>query len=68
MLLKVEGDRAFEVDMSVCDRSDAAAVMMSSLSEEDTIVSTLEIGADDYLVKPFGCLTSAPVGLTGGFA
>ncbi|MEL7117221.1 MAG: response regulator transcription factor [Pseudomonadota bacterium] len=38
----------------VVERSDAAAVMMSSLSDEDTIVSMLEIGADDYLVKPFG--------------
>lgn len=36
------------------ERSNAAAVMMSCLSDEDTIVSMLEIGADDYLVKPFG--------------
>jgi len=38
----------------VVERSEACAVMMSSLSDEDSIVSMLEIGADDYLVKPFG--------------
>ena len=38
----------------VVEGRDAAVVMMSSLSDEDTIVSLLEIGADDYLVKPFG--------------
>jgi len=38
----------------VVERTETAAIMMSSLSDEDTIVSMLEIGADDYLVKPFG--------------
>ena len=38
----------------VVESSDAAAIMISSLSDEDTIVSLFELGADDYLVKPFG--------------
>jgi DNA-binding response OmpR family regulator len=37
----------------VVDRSDTGVVMMSSLSDSETIIALLEIGADDYLVKPF---------------
>ncbi|SFU14508.1 two-component system, OmpR family, response regulator [Pseudovibrio denitrificans] len=35
------------------ERSDAAIIMMSSLSDQDTIIALLDIGADDYIVKPF---------------
>ncbi|MDJ0631029.1 MAG: response regulator transcription factor [Rhodobacter sp.] len=35
------------------ERSDAAIIVMSSLSDEDTIIALLDIGADDYLIKPF---------------
>ncbi|MEM8554854.1 MAG: response regulator transcription factor [Pseudomonadota bacterium] len=38
----------------VVEANAASVVMMSSLSDEDTVVSLLEIGADDYLIKPFG--------------
>ncbi|KZK84223.1 Sensory transduction protein regX3 [Pseudovibrio sp. W64] len=37
----------------VRERSDAAIIMMSSLSDQDTIIALLDIGADDYIVKPF---------------
>ncbi|MEM7709742.1 MAG: response regulator transcription factor, partial [Pseudomonadota bacterium] len=37
----------------IAARSDAGVVMMSSLSDSETIIALLEIGADDYLVKPF---------------
>lgn len=37
----------------VVDRSDCGVIMMSSLNDSDTIIALLEIGADDYIVKPF---------------
>lgn len=37
----------------IADGSDTGVVMMSSLSDSETIIALLEIGADDYLVKPF---------------
>ena len=37
----------------VVESSDAGVIMMSSLSDSDTIIALLEIGADDYIVKPF---------------
>ena len=33
--------------------SDAAVIMMSSLSDTETVISLLESGADDYIIKPF---------------
>ncbi|MGH0002973.1 response regulator transcription factor [Pseudovibrio ascidiaceicola] len=39
----------------VRERSDAAIFMMSSPSDQDTIIALLDIGADDYIVKPFTC-------------
>lgn len=37
----------------ISERSDASIIMMSSLSDQDTIIALLDIGADDYIVKPF---------------
>lgn len=37
----------------LAERSTAGIIMMSSLSDTDTITALLEIGADDYIVKPF---------------
>ncbi len=37
----------------ISERTDAAIIMMSSLSDQDTIIALLDIGADDYIVKPF---------------
>jgi DNA-binding response OmpR family regulator len=38
----------------LAEHSDCGVIMMSSLSDDDTIVTLLDMGADDYLVKPFG--------------
>lgn len=38
----------------LAEGSTCGVIMMSSLSDEDTIITLLEMGADDYLVKPFG--------------
>ncbi len=35
-------------------RSSVPVIMLSALGEENDIVQGLELGADDYLVKPFG--------------
>jgi DNA-binding response OmpR family regulator len=44
--------------MSVCsllrERSDAVIIVITARSEEAERVSALDLGADDYLVKPFG--------------
>lgn len=37
----------------VLERHGIPVVMMSSLSDEDTVVALLELGADDFLCKPF---------------
>ena len=37
----------------VVDRSDIPVIMMSSLSDSETVIALLELGADDYIVKPF---------------
>ena len=37
----------------IAETSDAAVIMMSSLSDSETIIALLEIGADDYIVKPY---------------
>jgi len=37
----------------ISERSDASIIVMSSLSDEETVVALLDIGADDYLIKPF---------------
>ncbi|MCF6433517.1 response regulator transcription factor [Leisingera sp. MMG026] len=37
----------------ISERSDAGVIMMSSLSDEETIIALLDLGADDYLIKPF---------------
>lgn len=47
---KVDG---FEVCRSVRSQSDTPIILLTVRGEEDDIVSGLEIGADDYIVKPF---------------
>jgi len=37
----------------VVEQSDRPVIMMSSLSDSDTVIALLELGADDYIVKPF---------------
>jgi DNA-binding response OmpR family regulator len=37
----------------IAEQSDVGIIMMSSLSDSETIIALLEIGADDYIVKPF---------------
>jgi len=37
----------------VADTSSVGVIMMSSIADEETIITLLEIGADDYIVKPF---------------
>lgn len=37
----------------ILERHGIPVVMMSSLSDEDTVVALLELGADDFLRKPF---------------
>ncbi|HSF96157.1 MAG TPA: response regulator transcription factor [Thermohalobaculum sp.] len=37
----------------IAEGSDAGVIMMSSLSDTETVISLLGIGADDYIVKPF---------------
>ncbi|MFY0681508.1 MAG: response regulator transcription factor [Thalassovita sp.] len=37
----------------IADASDAGIIMMSSLAASETVISLLELGADDYIVKPF---------------
>ena len=47
---KIDG---FEVCRQVRSQSDTPIILLTVRSEEDDIVSGLEIGADDYIVKPF---------------
>ena len=37
----------------VVEQSDRPVIMMSSLSDSETVIALLELGADDYIVKPF---------------
>lgn len=37
----------------ISERSSTPVIMMSCLSDEETIIASLDIGADDYLIKPF---------------
>ena len=37
----------------VVEQSDQMVIMMSSLSDSETVIALLELGADDYIVKPF---------------
>lgn len=37
----------------IAERTSASVIMMSSLSGAETIAALLELGADDYVVKPF---------------
>jgi len=47
---KIDG---FEVCRQVRSQSDTPIILLTVRGEEDDIVSGLEIGADDYVVKPF---------------
>ena len=37
----------------LAEGSDAGVIMMSSISDNETVVALLGIGADDYIIKPF---------------
>ncbi len=37
----------------VAEQTDCPVIMISSLSDSETVISLLELGADDYIVKPF---------------
>jgi len=37
----------------VVDGADCPVIIMSSLSDSDTVIALVELGADDYIVKPF---------------
>jgi len=50
MLPKVPGE---EVCRAIRDASDVPIIMLTAKGEEEDRISGLELGADDYLVKPF---------------
>ena len=50
MLPKVSGE---EVCRAIRDASDVPIIMLTAKGEEEDRISGLELGADDYLVKPF---------------
>jgi two-component system response regulator RegX3 len=51
--LSLPGMSGFNLCRSIRERSDAAIVVVTSLREEGDKVLALEIGADDYVTKPF---------------
>lgn len=51
--LALPGMSGFKLCRAIRDRSDAAIVVVTSLREEVDKVLALEIGADDYITKPF---------------
>jgi two-component system response regulator RegX3 len=51
--LALPGMSGFTLCRAIRDRSDAAIVVVTALREEVDTVLALEIGADDYVTKPF---------------
>lgn len=52
--LMLPGASGFEVIRQARAASDVPIVVMSALGEEERKVQALDLGADDYLTKPFG--------------
>jgi two-component system KDP operon response regulator KdpE len=52
--IMMPGPDGFEVCRAIRRRSDVPIVMLSARGQERDIVRALDLGADDYLTKPFG--------------
>lgn len=52
--IMMPGPDGFEVCRAIRRRSDVPIVMLSARGQERDIVQALDLGADDYLTKPFG--------------
>ena len=52
--IMMPGPDGFEVCQAIRRRSDVPIVMLSARGHERDIVRALDLGADDYLTKPFG--------------
>ena len=48
------GPDGLEVCKAIRRQSDVPVIMLSALGEERDVVRALDLGADDYLTKPFG--------------
>ena len=53
MDLMVPGTSGFELMTRVRERSDVPIIFLSANDQEENVVKALEMGADDYIVKPF---------------
>lgn len=51
--INLPGGSGFEVCRSIRGRSQAPVMMLTARGEEEDLVRALELGADDYLTKPF---------------
>lgn len=52
--IMMPGPDGFEVCRAIRRRSDVPIIMLSARGQERDIVRALDLGADDYLTKPFG--------------
>jgi len=52
--IMMPGPDGFEVCQAIRQRSDVPIIMLSARGQEKDVVSALDLGADDYLTKPFG--------------
>jgi two-component system KDP operon response regulator KdpE len=52
--IMMPGPDGFEVCQAIRRRSDVPIIMLSARGQERDIVRALNLGADDYLTKPFG--------------
>jgi DNA-binding response OmpR family regulator len=52
--IMMPGPDGFEVCQTVRQRSDVPIIILSARGQEQDIVRALDLGADDYLTKPFG--------------
>jgi DNA-binding response OmpR family regulator len=51
--INMPGASGFEVCTAIRARGDAPVMMLTARGEEQDLVKALELGADDYLTKPF---------------
>ncbi len=51
--INMPGANGFEVCARIRERSSVPVMMLTARGEEDALVKALELGADDYLNKPF---------------
>ena len=49
----LSGENGIEIAKTIRARSDIPIVMLSGLSSSETVVASLNIGANDYVTKPF---------------